>query len=380
MKILFVLENYHPHIGGVEVLFKNLAEGLVKKGYEVKVITHRIKNTKKFEILNGVKIYRISCLNNRYLFTFFSIPKAIYLARDADIIHTTTFNGAFPAWFASKILRKRCIITIHEVWVNKWNELTEMNKINAWVHNKLEKLIYLLNFDRYVAVSESTKSQLLSVCIKKEKVDVVYNGVDYGHWSPNKYDGQMIKKELGLLKGKFIYLFSGRPGTSKGLEYLIKAVPIISKAIKDSKLLLIISKDKAYKKQYDSIIKLIKQLRIEKNIFIHNPLPYNELPSYVKSVNCVVVPSLSEGFGFAVAEACAMNIPVVASDAGSIPEIVSGKYILVKPKDEKSIAEGIIKIYNKRYNKKTLKKFTVIDNVLGYLNIYKSMTTKGNIG
>jgi glycosyltransferase involved in cell wall biosynthesis len=32
MKILFVLENYYPHIGGVEVLFKNLTEELVKKG------------------------------------------------------------------------------------------------------------------------------------------------------------------------------------------------------------------------------------------------------------------------------------------------------------------------------------------------------------
>ena len=47
MKILFVLENYIPHIGGVEVVFKNLAEGLVKLGHDVFLITHRLKGTKK---------------------------------------------------------------------------------------------------------------------------------------------------------------------------------------------------------------------------------------------------------------------------------------------------------------------------------------------
>ena len=42
MKILFVIENYPPHIGGVEALFKNLAEGLAKK-HEVTIITHKPK-------------------------------------------------------------------------------------------------------------------------------------------------------------------------------------------------------------------------------------------------------------------------------------------------------------------------------------------------
>ena len=49
MRILFVLENYLPHIGGVEILFKNLSESLVKKGHEVDLVTHRLKGTKKMK-------------------------------------------------------------------------------------------------------------------------------------------------------------------------------------------------------------------------------------------------------------------------------------------------------------------------------------------
>ncbi len=43
MKILFVIENYLPHIGGVELVFKNLSEALVKLGHEAIIVTHRLK-------------------------------------------------------------------------------------------------------------------------------------------------------------------------------------------------------------------------------------------------------------------------------------------------------------------------------------------------
>lgn len=370
MKILFVLENYYPHVGGVEVLFKNLTEGLVKKGHVIDVITHRMKGSKKYEIINGVNIHRTNCFHSRYWFTFFSIPKVIKIAKKYDLVHTTSFNGAFPAWFASKILHKKCIITIHEVWVNKWSEMTEMGKLNALIHNILEKLIYTLRFDMYVSVSKSTKNQLLDIGIKKEKISVVYNGVDYEQWNPKKYNRKKIRKELGLGKD-FIYFFSGRPGTSKGLEYLIKAVPFISKKLPNSKLLAVVSKDRAYKKRYEYIINLVKKLGIQDKVMIHDPLSYQELPEYIKAVDCVVVPSLGEGFGFAAAEACAMGIAVVASNTTSLPEVVSRKFVLVNPKDPNSIADGVISV-NKTYIKTTrLRKFELEDNINGYLNVYK---------
>jgi len=367
MKILFVLENYYPHLGGVEVLFRNLCEGLASLGHDISIVTHRIKGTKKFEVLNDVKIYRVNCFHSRYFFTFLAIPKVFRIAKECDLIHTTTFNGAFPAWFVSKLSRKRCIITIHEVWVGKWDKLTEMSWLISKIHDLLERMIYLLNFDKYIAVSQSTKKQLEDIGIKKEKVTFVYNGVDYSHWNPKKYDRSKMRKMLGLEKN-FVYIFSGRPGISKGLEYLIKAVPLISLKIPNSKLLAIVSKDKAYKKRYDHILRLIKQLKIEDNVIIHDPVHYKELPGYIRSADCVVVPSLAEGFGFAAAEACAMNIPVVASNTTSLPEVVSGKYVLVKPRDEKSIAEGVVDIIKTK--QKPLKKFKNEDFINNYIKVY----------
>ena len=52
MKILFVLEHYLPHLGGVENVFMHLCEGMAEKGHEVKIITSRIQNTSKTEEIN----------------------------------------------------------------------------------------------------------------------------------------------------------------------------------------------------------------------------------------------------------------------------------------------------------------------------------------
>ena len=146
MRILIVIENYLPHIGGVETVFKNLSEGLVKKGHDVSLVTHQLKGAKRFEVINGVKVYRIPCFGSRYLFSFFSIPKVLKIARNADIIHTTTFNGAFPSWIAAGILRKPCIITVHEVWIGLWRKLSGTNFISSGLHEMFERIIYLLSF------------------------------------------------------------------------------------------------------------------------------------------------------------------------------------------------------------------------------------------
>ena len=142
MKILFICENYHPHQGGAEVLFKNLTEGLMNTGNEVLVITHLLPKTAKQEIISGVTIKRIFSFDSRYVFSFFAIPRAILEARKHDIIQTTTFNAAFPAWIAAKICRKPAVLTVHEVWVGKWKEITGFSWWKSKLHEVLEKAVY----------------------------------------------------------------------------------------------------------------------------------------------------------------------------------------------------------------------------------------------
>lgn len=371
MNILFVIENYLPHIGGVEVVFRNLAEGLVKKGHTATIITHRLKGTPPEETINGVKVKRVDCLDSRGLFTFLAIPAAIAAAKKADIIHTTTFNGFFPAWMAAKIAGKPIIATVHEVWIGKWIEYGGKGLLSSLPYEIFERLlIYALpGVDRYIAVSNSTRQQLLNIGKDEKKVRTIYNGVDYGHFNPARYDGNAIRKKHSLQKD-YLLLVYGRPGPSKGIEYAIEAMKEIKRKIPNAKMMLMLSRDRQYSGKYRQLAQLIERLGLSDCVVNIPPVRHSELPSYIKAVDCVIVPSISEGFGYTAAEAAAMGKPTIASDTTSLPEVVSGKHILVKPKDSREIAEAVVSMFNGKCHRTPLKKFTIQKNLEGYLDTY----------
>ena len=375
MKIVYVLENYLPHIGGVEVLFKHICESLAKK-HKVVVVTHRLPGTKKREKINGVEIIRINVphFGSRYFYTILSIPTLLDVCKDADIIHTTTYNGAPPARLISAIYKKPSLITIHEVIGKNWHKLLEMNWLSGKLHQFLEWLVISLKFDKYVTVSYSTKRDFEDVKKKKKSV-VIYNGIDYNFWDPEKYNGKKIRKKLGL-EHKFVYFFFGRPGPSKGFEHLVKAVPMIKENIKEGVLVAVLSRNKAYERRYQKIKEMISGLGIKQDIILLKPVPRDELPSYVKAADCVVVPSITEGFGFSVAESCAMGKPVVASNTTSIPEVISGEYVLVKPKNAKEIAKGVVEVFGLKAKRTKLKKFTWDKCIGQYEALYKDLIKK----
>jgi glycosyltransferase involved in cell wall biosynthesis len=372
MKIVFVLENYIPHIGGVEILFKYICESFAKNN-EVIVVTHRFKDTKKEETINGVKVIRINvpAIGARYFFTFFALPTLLRVCKDADIIHTTTYNGAPPASFISRLYKKPSAITIHEVIGENWAKLLEMSWLEGKLHQFLEWLVVNLKFDKYVCVSNSTKNDF-EKANKRKKGTVIYNGIDYDFWNPKNYDGNKVRKALEVDKN-FVCFFYGRPGPSKGFEFLVQAMPKIIKSLPKAKLVAILSKDKAYERRYNKIIKMISDLGITDSVKILAPVKREELPNYVDAADCVVVPSLTEGFGFTVGESCAMGKPVVTCNTTSIPEVVSGEHIMVKPRSPEGIADAVLKVYHKKTTKKPLKKFTWEECISNYKKLYKEM-------
>jgi len=373
MRLLFVLEHYHPFIGGAEVLFKNLCEGLAGRGHEVTVLTSLLPGTIPEENINGVAVRRVKLpkKGSRYWFSFVAITQSIKLAGQVDFIHTTTYNGAFPAWLAALWYKKKCMITVHEIIGDGWTEMMGMNWVAACVHRVLERVIVSLPFNIYVSVSAYTAGRLQDYGIRPDKIKVIHNGIDYDLFNPTLRTGAKIRKKLQL-GTRFIYMYFGRPGISKGVEFLIKAVPLISASLPNSKLLLILSKRP--EKGYRMIQALIKSMAIDQTIVQVEPVPRVELPDYIAAADCVVIPSLSEGFGFSAAESCAMGKTVVVSDVASLPEVVSGKYLLVQSKNPQAIADGLISIYNGEVESKGIRTFKWEDCVTGYEKIYSNFS------
>lgn len=369
MRILFVCEYYRPHIGGVELVFERLAGGLARRGHLCDVVTCRLPGTPAYEEIDHVRVHRVRVprSGDRYWFTALALGKVLQLARKADLIHTTTFNGAFPAWLASKVLRRKCVVTVHEVWGPMWKIMGNMNIVSARLHQFVERAILALPFDRYACPSSYTRDRLRAYGIRAGKSVVVHNGIDLDIFDPGKADGDRVRRDLGL-GDAFVYLYYGRPGTSKGMEYLVRAVPMIRQRIPNSRLLLILS----HKPEdgYKNTLRLISDLGIDGTVSLLDALPGPDLVDYIAAADCVVVPSLSEGFSLTTAEACAMDRPVVASNVTAIPEVISGRYVLVEPRSAEAIAEGVGRVYSGTVEVAERKEFSWDRCIDGYLELY----------
>jgi glycosyltransferase involved in cell wall biosynthesis len=94
------------------------------------------------------------------------------------------------------------------------------------------------------------------------------------------------------------------------------------------------------------------------NIVVIDPVPLERLPDYINASDTVVIPSLSEGFGFSAVESCMMGKKVVVTDTGSLPEVVFGRVVKVQKADSRALAQGVISMFNKDFEVVAPKIFT----------------------
>jgi glycosyltransferase involved in cell wall biosynthesis len=353
MKILFVLEHFYPDKGGVERLFLSLATELAKEYHDITVITSRTDNSQaKEEIYQGIKIIRLP-FSNRFLFTFFSLPYILKYANQVDLIHTTSYNAALPAWLASVLTRKKCIITFHEVWDSLWWSLPYYFFGVRLLFYLFEKIILALPFDQYIAVSDSTKKALIKSGIDTRKITMIYNGINYDSFTKCIHEPPQTPT----------ICYYGRLGASKGLDNLLDALQNIKSRYK---LLLIIPKQPAF--ILKQVLKKLEQNQlIDKTTIKHN-LSDEELFSTISKTSFVVIPSLCEGFCFNAVECSAMQIPVVASHNTALLETVSGKHIYIQNKD---IESSINKALQADWQNIEFKKFELSKTVQEYKELYR---------
>jgi len=361
IRVLFILENYYPNIGGVETLFKSLAESLVKKGFKVQILTNRFdKSLLKHEIHEGVEIIRLP-LRNRYLFSFFAGLKAIPYARQNDIVHTTSYNAALPAFIAFLFTGKKTVITFHEVWGRLWFKLPFMNRFALFLHYCFEQFILRLPYQKFIAVSQSTKTRLIESGIKESKIEMIYNGIDYSQFSiPEKKPHK-----------RFRFCYFGRLGISKGLDLLLDATALINNKNIDFELLLILPKEPAA--FLDTILKIIEKKNITDRIIIKQELPFQELLENVSASDAVVIPSYSEGFCFTAVETMALGVPIISSGQGALHEVVGGKHLQMKNLSAEALAECMLKAIDSEWSMKEAQRFDLEESTQAYIRMYESL-------
>lgn len=359
MRVLFVLEHYYPYIGGAETLFQLLAEALAQRGHDITVVTTRFKPTlPQEEIIAGVKVVRVDC-RNRFLFTFLSLPAIWRHAVDVDFIHTTTYNAAPPAWLVGKLRRKKLVLTFHELWGKLWFRLPFISRIAAFIYYAYEQLVRHLPFDHYVAVSQFTQSALMKAGVKSQKINQIYNGLDYADFADYQHQPP----------AKFVATYFGRLGISKGLNLLIPAFAKFGNKHPEVRLQLIIPKQP--KGMFRQVNQLIEKSGAKPFVDLLHELPKEKLRQTICQSSCVLIPSYSEGFCFVAAETVAMQVPIISSGQGALKETVSGTYLEMDNMSVSALANCLEKAYQNDWEIKSPQQFSLASSVEQYLAAYE---------
>ncbi|MFQ5987571.1 MAG: glycosyltransferase family 4 protein, partial [Dehalococcoidia bacterium] len=166
--------------------------------------------------------------------------------------------------------------------------------------------------------------------VPQSKIRMVYPGVDTNVFK--SLDGH--RKEQGRL------IMVGRTGDrKKGILYLLQALQLLKGDDVDLKLTIV---DKLT--PGDSFaLKLVEKYELEDTVCFTGRLTTEELVSQYSAAEVAITSSLYEGFGLPAAEAMACEVPVIATKAGALPEVVKeGETgILVPPKNPHALATAI---------------------------------------
>lgn len=362
MKILFILEYYHPHIGGVERLFKSLVDRLTIQGHEVLVLTNKYdKRLLSFEKDGNVTIRRFR-FYNRYLFTFFACIPGLSLAKGVDFIHTTSYNAAMPAWIVGTLRKKKVIITFHEYWGQLWDELPWMSRFSRFLHRSFERMLRYLPFDQFIAVSDFTKEALINAGIHPDKIKRIYNGIDYSEdW--RSYRADLLSNEI------FTFTFFGRVGYSKGLNILIEAAYDLKQKGRDFILQLIVPQEPLLEK----IEELLTDMNLKGQVRFYHELPKEVLFSIIGQSDAVVIPSYSEGFCFAAVETMAIGTPILSSGRGALKEVIGGEYIEITGLSAQCLSEGMQQAMDGEWTVGSEKLFPLDRTIEQYIQLYTSL-------
>ena len=210
--------------------------------------------------------------------------------------------------------------------------LYKLSRYRWYSFLKMQKKV-AKNINRIITPSKnSLRDIVVDFGSNKENIKVINNGLDIDIFTPYK--------EIKRIPFKLITTASADVAL-KGLDYTLKSLFILSKEFSEISLLVI-----GKMKNDGHTSRLIDELSIQDRVTFKTDLTKEEIAKEYASSSIAIVSSLYEGFGYPVIEAMSCEIPLVATNTASIPELVGEFASLVSPKSENELSESIKNIFN----------------------------------
>lgn len=325
MKILQINKLYHPVIGGVETVVKNIAEHLHDNhDFIVDVLACQEKGPRLTEHINNIKVYKASSWGKKLgmplSLDFFKLFFQLRKNYDLFIIHYPFPLASFLTFF---IPQEKLIIYYHSDIIRQKIAVLPFSPFISYSLNEAKMIL---------VASHNLIQSSKSLNKRKNKCKVLPFGLDINYSESDKIKARYIKDKyspqhpLLLAVGRLVYY--------KGFEYAIEAMPAVF-----AKLIIIGSGP-----EVKSFQTLIAKLNLQDKVQIIPP--QKSLKPFFLACDVFLFPSIarSEAFGLVQLEAMAAGKPIINTKLNTGVEEVSINEktgITIEPKNTKALEYAI---------------------------------------
>lgn len=375
MRVLQVNKFYDPHVGGVETVVRQLAEGLSEQGEETRVLTchHDVHPSSTQESIGAVDVTRAGSLAvglNASLSPAF-LSRYRREVRWADVVH---FHVPSPTpELAHRLFGvpsgTSVVATVHaDPGGARWGEL-------ASLYSRVLITPLLRRADAIVGTAPKNVDNSRLLTRFQEKCTVIPLATDFSVRSTTGAERRRHKEQvLSVSPDESVILFVGRLARYKGLRYLVESMDDVN-----ATLFVVGAGNKRA-----TLEREVKERDLQDRIHFEGYVPDERLSTYYRAADIFVLPSVApaEAFGIVQLDAMAHGIPVVNTSLPTGVPFVSQHEetgLTVPPRDAEALAAALRQLIDKeglreQCGKKAAeraKKFTTGKMVERHLSLYR---------
>ncbi len=341
MKIAMLVPYFFPHFGGTEKYVKDVSLELVSRGHDVTIITNNIPKeagAPSEEIMDGIKVKRLDAMNLIYL--PISNKFSLKMLDGFDVVHSHCPPFGFARAVRNRlkvphVVTYHCDTTMSEKFLGlkmpKWVIKAVESATNAYARWVLPKV------DAIITTTESYAST--SPVVSKFPHYAIPIGIHY-----ELFDSSAKKQGITEAKrDRKKVLFLGRLAANKGIDYLVKAIPMVLKAVPDAKFVIC-----GEGEEKPHVEAFIDKIGVRDHIEFKGKVNLDQMVELYSTSAMFVFPSINrlEAFGIVQLESMACRTPVIASNIPGVNNVMDeGKSgLLVEPRNSEALADAIIKV------------------------------------
>lgn len=377
LKIGFFTDTYLPQVNGVVTSIELFRRELERQGHEVYIFCPRVDGEKD----NG-RVIRFKSF--RFLFQpeyHVSIPFSRHILRDfwskdLDVVHAhTPFSIGLLGYYYAFIKKVPFIHTYHTLYPEYIKSyILKGRLITPGMVAKLSA-VFSNRCDLTIAPSIKIKKLLEGYGVTKP-IDVLATGVNVKDYS-TKVKNNNFRKQYGLKENDKLLIFVGRLGKEKNIDFLISALPLIQKKIKNAKLVIVGDGPHRGNLQKQAI-----KLKIKDSVIFTGYYKKPEVVKAYQASDIFAFASLTDTQGMVVAEAAAAGLPIVAVKDDAFGEFLrQGENGFFTRPDKKDFCAKVCQILSNKilYNKMSKKsqfiagEFTIAKQTQKLVKIYRKL-------